>query len=85
METKINFNVLESIENIYKHSKNFQLIVAFFDIDNIIEHDEKYKVEEINFKMKNKFHEIEAIVGIKMYSPTNPSRYNCQMGIFVNN
>lgn len=58
----------------------------FIEIGKIIVFDDrKYKVKDINFKMENKLYEMDNTYGINLYSPTDPSNYNCQIGIFVEN
>lgn len=56
----------------------------FIEIGQIIEYNErKYKVESLNFKMDSDFNKADNTVGINLYSPTDLSDYNCQIGIFV--
>lgn len=58
----------------------------FIEIGNTLEYDErKYVVKEINFKMEEKLHEMDNKYGVNMYSPTDPSDFNCQIGVFVDN
>lgn len=73
------FNLL----NINKHnSDNSQ----FIEIGNIIEYEgERFKVEQINFKMEEFLHVMDNQYGINIHSPTDPSDYNCQIGVFVDN
>jgi len=44
----------------------------------------RYRVESINFKMEEKLYEMNNQYGINIYSPTDPSDFNCQIGVFVN-
>jgi hypothetical protein len=56
----------------------------FIEIGQVIEYNEKkYKVENVNFKMYSEFNKVDNTVGINMYSPTDLSDYNCQIGVFV--
>lgn len=57
----------------------------FIEIGNIIEFKgKKYLVENINFKMEKQLHKMEKY-GINIYSPTDPSEFNCQICVFVDN
>lgn len=56
----------------------------FLELGQVIEYGgTKYRIEEINFKMEQNFHDINPNIGINLYSPSDPSGFNCQMGIFV--
>ncbi|MBK8347887.1 MAG: hypothetical protein IPL08_09740 [Saprospiraceae bacterium] len=56
------------------------------EIGNTIEFEgEKYVVKNINFKMEQELYVLDNSVGINMHSPTDPSDYNCQIGVFVDN
>ncbi|MFG6686242.1 hypothetical protein ACGK9U_06650 [Mariniflexile sp. HNIBRBA6329] len=56
----------------------------FLEIGQIIEYDgRKLKIVNINFKMEKDFYDANPNMGINLYSPTDPSGYNCQIGIFV--
>lgn len=58
----------------------------FVEIGQIIEYDgAKYKVENINFRMDKEMHDMNHGYGINMYSPTDPTDFNSQIGIFVDN
>jgi len=58
----------------------------FIEIGDIFEYEGKrYKVENINFKMDEYFHKMDYRIGTNLYSPTDPSDFNCQIGIFVDN
>lgn len=58
----------------------------FIEIGQIIEIEGiKYKVDHINFKMEETLHEMNHGYGINLYSPSDPSDFNCQIGIFVKN
>ena len=56
----------------------------FVEVGQIIEfEDRKYKVDHFNFKMEEKLWNMSHGKGINMYSPTEPTDFNCQMAIFV--
>jgi len=56
----------------------------FIEKGQIIEYDVKrYKVKSINFKMEEKLYKMDPRIGINIYAPTDPSDFNCQIGIFV--
>lgn len=58
----------------------------FIEIGNTIEFEgEKYVVKNINFKMEKQLYVMDNKYGINMYSPTDPSDFNCQIGVFVDN
>lgn len=58
----------------------------FIEIGNIITLNEmKYEVKSINFKMEAELHDMGHGKGINLYSPSDPSDFNCQIGIFVDN
>lgn len=56
----------------------------FIEIGDIIDYSgERYKVKKINFKMDEHFHKVDNLYGVNIYSPTDLSDFNCQIGIFV--
>lgn len=56
----------------------------FLEKGNIFTYDgKKYKIKEINYKLYKEMSEVDNSVGINMYSPTDLSDYNCQIGVFV--
>ena len=58
----------------------------FIEIGDIIIYDDvKYIVKRINFRMSKELHDMGHGYGINLYSPTEPSDFNCQIGIFVDN
>lgn len=58
----------------------------FVEVGQLIEYNgAKYKVDQINFKMEETLQEMETGYGINMYAPTDPTNFNCQIGIFVDN
>ena len=69
--------------NIERHSYDES---QFIEIGNIIEFEEKkYVVKNINFKMEKQLHKMDNKYGINLYSPTDLSDFNCQIGVFVDN
>lgn len=40
-------------------------------------------VKEINFKLDDHLNEMEHGYGINLLSPTEPTNFNCQLGVFV--
>lgn len=58
----------------------------FIEIGHEFEYDgTRYVVKNINFKLEEKTYKMDHGYGINMYSPTDPSDYNCQIGVFVDN
>jgi hypothetical protein len=58
----------------------------FIEKDQIIEYNGiKYIVKNINLKLEEKLFKMDPRIGINMYSPTDPSDFNCQIGVFVDN
>jgi len=58
----------------------------FIEIGNIIEYEGiKYKVDSINFKMEKTLYEMNNEYGVNLHSPSDPSNFNCQIGVFVDN
>lgn len=75
-----NRQVIDSL-NIKRHTYDNS---QFIEVGNIIELEgHKCKVIEINFKLEPKLYEMIPGVGINIYSPTDPTDYNCQIGVFV--
>ena len=72
------FDLLEIEKQTYDNSQ-------FIEIGQILKIEgKKYRVESINFKMEEKLYEMNNQYGINIYSPTDPSDFNCQIGVFVN-
>ena len=58
----------------------------FIEAGKIIEYEgNRYKVVELNLKLEEKLYKINPNIGVNIYSPTDPSDYNCQIGVFVEN
>ena len=73
------FDLLKIEKQTYDNSQ-------FIEIGQIIEYSgEKYRVERINFKMEHTLFKIDPGVGFNLFAPTDPSDYNCQIGVFVVN
>lgn len=51
--------------------------------DEITYNNEKYVVKSINVKMFDQTIDMNHPYGVNIYSPTDPSNYNLQIGIFV--
>lgn len=43
----------------------------------------KYKVENINFKLEESLDVMDGDYGVNLHSPTDPTDFNCQIGVFV--
>jgi len=71
------FNLLRIEKQKYDNSQ-------FIEVGQIIEYEgNRYKVIELNLKLEEKLYKINTKVGFNMYSPTDPSDYSCQIGVFV--
>ena len=58
----------------------------FIEIGNIIQYeDKKYVVKTINFKMEKKLYAMENKDEYNIYSPSDQSDFNCEIGVFVDN
>ncbi|MDF9799378.1 hypothetical protein OKW21_004641 [Catalinimonas alkaloidigena] len=69
--------------NIKKHTYDES---QFIEIGNTLEYEgEEYVVRKINFKMEKQLFEVDNNYGTNIYSPTSPSNFNCQIGVFVDN
>ena len=51
--------------------------------DTVILEGHKCKVIEINFKLEEGLNKMESGYGVNMLSPSEPTDYNCQIGVFV--
>lgn len=73
------FDLLKIEKHTYDESQ-------FLEVGDSIEYEGmKFVVKNINFKMEKELHEMDSKYGINMYSPTDPSDFNCEMGVFVDN
>lgn len=73
------FDILNIERQTYDNSQ-------FIEIGDIIEYSgERYKVIKINFQLDEHFHKVDNHYGVNLYSPTDLSDFNCQIGIFVEN
>lgn len=73
------FDLLNITKDTYDSSQ-------FIEVGNVIEYNgTKYKVESVNFKMEKELYESDNKYGINLYSPSDVSGYNCQIGVFVDN
>ncbi|CAD5276992.1 MULTISPECIES: hypothetical protein [unclassified Imperialibacter] len=56
----------------------------FIEIGDILELEgQKCKVVNINFKLEPTLYDMSGGGGINIYSPTEPTDFNCQIGVFV--
>lgn len=56
----------------------------FLEIGQKITYENQmFEIVEINFKLYKEMSKVDNNVGINLYSPTDLSDYNCQIGIFV--
>ena len=73
------FDLLNITKDTYDSSQ-------FIEVGTFIEYNgTKYKVESVNFKMEKELYETDNKYGINLYSPSDVSGYNCQIGVFVDN
>lgn len=47
--------------------------------------DSRYIIDSVNFKMYSELQEMDPRYGINIYSPSEPTDFNCQLGVFVRN
>jgi hypothetical protein len=58
----------------------------FIEIGHLIEYEgNKYVVKNINFKLEKQLYVMDNKFGINIYSPSESSNFNCQIGVFVDN
>lgn len=69
---------LLNIEKIKYEEIQFIALGSTFKYDGI-----KYIVKNINFKMEKQLYRMSSNQGINAYSPTDPTDFNCQLGVFV--
>ena len=56
----------------------------FIEIGNtLMLEGRKCKVVEINFKLEDHLNDMTGGYGINIYSPTDPTDFNCTIGVFV--
>lgn len=75
-----NRQVIDSL-NIKKQTYDQSQFIEVGDILELEGH--KCKVTEINFKLEPTLYDMSGGYGINLYSPTDPTDYNCQIGVFV--
>jgi hypothetical protein len=76
-----NRQVLESL-NLKRHPNDNKS--QFIEIGDIIELEGyQCKVVDINFKLEHTLYDMSGGHGINIYSPTEPTDFNCQIGVFV--
>lgn len=72
------FDLLKIEKQTYDNSQ-------FVEVGQIIVYNgKKYKVDHFNIKMEEKLFDVNPNIGMNMYSPNDPSDFNCQIGVFVN-
>ena len=58
----------------------------FLEIGDILTFNErKYEIIKINFKLEDHLNEMGHGYGINVYGLTDPTDFNCQIGVFVKN
>ena len=78
-----NREALDAVLNIERHEYDKS---QFIEIGNELTiEDKKYRVAGINFKMEDHLNEMGHGFGINVYSPTDPTDFNCQIVVFVEN
>jgi hypothetical protein len=74
-----NRQVLESLK-----IEPFKDKAQYIEVGQIIELEGfKCKVVEINFRLEHELFEMTNTAGLNVYSPTEPTDYNLQIGVFV--
>ena len=75
--------VLDGVLNLQRHTYDNSQFISIGDILTIDE--VKYKVVNVNVKMYDRIHDMVSArqYGINVYSPTEPTNYNLQIGVFV--
>lgn len=76
-----NRQVIEGL-NIKRHP--YDKKSQFIEIGDILELEgQKCKVVDINFKLEHTLYDMSGSAGLNLYSPTEPTDFNCQIGVFV--
>lgn len=73
------FDLLKVKKHEYDNSQFIEIGQELVIEDNI------YVVESINIKLEEKTFDMNHGYGFNMYSPTDPSDFNMQIGVFVKN
>lgn len=45
--------------------------------------NEQFEIKKVNFKLYKELYEMDSRYGINIYGITDPTDYNCQIGVFV--
>ncbi|MFZ5976507.1 MAG: hypothetical protein EO766_12455 [Hydrotalea sp. AMD] len=72
---------LDDLLNIKRQEWDNSQFISVGDIVTLEGH--KCKVVNINFKLEEHLYEMGHGYGINMLSPSDPTDYNCQIGVFV--
>jgi len=73
----------ESLQEIGLEVQKFDKSM-FIEVGMIITvHGEKYKVVQVNFKLTQYLNDMSGGYGINMHGMTDPTDFNCQIGVFL--
>ncbi|QJD96646.1 hypothetical protein HH214_12525 [Mucilaginibacter robiniae] len=73
----------ESLEllGLYKSEYDGSL---FIEVGQAITYnEERFKIKKVNFKLYKELYEMGDGYGVNLYGITEPTDYNCQVGVFV--
>lgn len=74
----------ESLDEVFNIKREEYDKSQFIEIGNILTFNgHKYKVVEINFKLEDHLNKMDHGYGINVYGLTEPTDFNCQIGVFV--
>jgi hypothetical protein len=74
----------EALDALYPIKKQTYDNSQFIEVGDIIELEgKKCIVKSINFKLEDHINEMGHGYGVNLYSPTDPTDFNCQIGVFV--
>lgn len=78
-----NREVLDGMLNIKRHHDDKSQFISLGDILTIDK--KKYKVVDMNFKLFDHIHDMVFArqYGVNAYSPSEPTNFNLQIGVFV--
>ena len=76
-----NREALDQLLSIKKHTEDNSQFIEIGDILTLEGH--QCKVMSMNFKLEEKTSDMSGGYGINMLSPTEPTDFNCQIGVFV--
>ena|ERR1044071_207995 len=72
---------LDALYLIKKHTFDNSQFIEIGDI--LVLEDRKCEVKQINFKLYNEINEMGHGFGVNVLSPSDPTDFNCQIGVFV--